>query len=86
MWTFLFQEYNYEAVHDREFLLTFHKYANKNSLDLLKYNQLRDAIAATEYDLQRLRDPLQVHLPIQHVLPHHLSKHDHPKLPPIEKK
>ena len=65
-------------MRDREYLLTVHKLANKQSLDLLKYNRLRDAISQTEYDLQRLRDPLQMNLPIQHVIPSHLSKEPHP--------
>ena len=75
---FSFQEYNFSEVRDREYLLTVHKQANKASLDLLKYNRLRDAISQTEYDLQRLRDPLQMNLPLQHVIPPHLSKEPHP--------
>ncbi len=74
----LLQEYNFAEVRDREYLLTLHKQANKASLDLLKYNRLRDAISQTEYDLQRLRDPLQMNLPVQSVIPSHLSKEPHP--------
>ena len=63
------QEYIFPDVYDRETLLNIHKNAKKTNLDINKYNKLRDAIAQTEYDLQRLRDPLQLQLPIQHLLP-----------------
>ncbi len=62
-----FQEYNYADVRDRQYLLTLHKHAKKVNLDVDRYNQLRDSIAQTEYDLKRLRDPLQLQLPIQHL-------------------
>ena len=60
----LFQEYTFPAIRDREYLLKMHNLANKNEFDVQKYNKLCDAVAQTEYDLQRLRDPLQLHLPI----------------------
>ncbi|KAK6187918.1 hypothetical protein SNE40_005838 [Patella caerulea] len=59
------QEYNFVDVKDRQFLLKFYKAAKKEHLDVDKYNQLKNAIALTELDLQRLRDPLQLHLPIR---------------------
>ncbi|ELT99754.1 hypothetical protein CAPTEDRAFT_226862 [Capitella teleta] len=61
------QEYNYPEVRDREYLLSFHKNANKQKFDVSEYNRLREAITLVEYDLKRLRDPLQVHLPLQHM-------------------
>jgi len=46
-----------------------HRQASKQSLDIIRYNQLREAIAQVEYDVSRLRDPLQLNLPMQHVAP-----------------
>ncbi|RUS68760.1 hypothetical protein EGW08_023478 [Elysia chlorotica] len=59
------QEYVFPDVKDRQFLIKFHKLASKEKLDVEKYNTLKDAIAEAENDLQRLRDPLQLHLPIK---------------------
>ncbi|XP_026537009.1 calcium uniporter protein, mitochondrial isoform X2 [Notechis scutatus] len=61
------QEYVYPDARDRQYLLFFHKGAKKTRFDLEKYNQLKDAIAQAELDLKRLRDPLQVHLPVQQI-------------------
>ncbi|KFO85590.1 hypothetical protein N320_00136, partial [Buceros rhinoceros silvestris] len=61
------QEYVYPDARDRQYLLFFHKGAKKTRFDLEKYNRLKDAIAQAELDLKRLRDPLQVHLPIQQI-------------------
>ncbi|XP_013929667.1 PREDICTED: calcium uniporter protein, mitochondrial [Thamnophis sirtalis] len=61
------QEYVYPDARDRQYLLFFHKGARKTRFDLEKYNQLKDAIAQAELDLKRLRDPLQVHLPVQQI-------------------
>nr|XP_014350357.1 PREDICTED: calcium uniporter protein, mitochondrial [Latimeria chalumnae] len=61
------QEYVYPDARDRQYLLFFHKGAKKIRFDVHKYNQLKDAIAQAELDLKRLRDPLQLHLPIQQV-------------------
>uniref|UniRef100_A0A7M4ETR6 Calcium uniporter protein n=1 Tax=Crocodylus porosus TaxID=8502 RepID=A0A7M4ETR6_CROPO len=61
------QEYVYPDARDRQYLLFFHKGAKKTRFDLEKYNQLKDAIAQAELDLKRLRDPLQIHLPIQQI-------------------
>uniref|UniRef100_A0A8D0TXV5 Calcium uniporter protein n=1 Tax=Sus scrofa TaxID=9823 RepID=A0A8D0TXV5_PIG len=61
------QEYVYPEARDRQYLLFFHKGAKKSRFDLEKYNQLKDAIAQAEMDLKRLRDPLQVHLPLRQI-------------------
>ncbi|XP_064369676.1 calcium uniporter protein, mitochondrial isoform X3 [Dromaius novaehollandiae] len=61
------KEYAYPDARDRQYLLFFHKGAKKTRFDLEKYNQLKDAIAQAELDLKRLRDPLQVHLPIRQI-------------------
>ncbi|XP_036293687.1 calcium uniporter protein, mitochondrial isoform X3 [Pipistrellus kuhlii] len=61
------QEYVYPEARDRQYLLFFHKGAKKSRFDLEKYNKLKDAIAQAEMDLKRLRDPLQVHLPLRQI-------------------
>ncbi|XP_074648570.1 calcium uniporter protein, mitochondrial-like [Tubulanus polymorphus] len=62
------QEYIYPDVRDREYLISFHKKARKANLDVNQYNLLKDKIAQAELDLERLRDPLQLQLPIQQLL------------------
>ncbi|XP_029464986.1 calcium uniporter protein, mitochondrial isoform X1 [Rhinatrema bivittatum] len=61
------QEYIYPDARDRQHLHFFHKGAKKIHFNLEKYNQLKDAMAQAGVDLRRLRDPLQVHLPIQQI-------------------
>ncbi|XP_066549881.1 calcium uniporter protein, mitochondrial isoform X2 [Amia ocellicauda] len=61
------QEYLYPDARDRQYLLFFHKGVKKNRFDVDKYNQLKDAIAEAELDLKRLRDPLQLQLPLQQI-------------------
>ncbi|XP_051507480.1 calcium uniporter protein, mitochondrial [Myxocyprinus asiaticus] len=61
------QEYIYPDARDRQYLLFFHKGAKRTHFDIEKYNKLKDAIAETEVDLKRLRDPLQLNLPIQQI-------------------
>ena len=62
-----FQDYHFPDVRDRQYLLTMHKSAKKINFDVAQYNQLKEAIYQTKYDLERLRDPLQLQLPIQHI-------------------
>ncbi|XP_021947418.1 calcium uniporter protein, mitochondrial [Folsomia candida] len=59
------QEYVLPQVTDRQYLISFHKGAKKVGLDVNKYNQLRDKIHKIETDLNRLRDPLALHLPLR---------------------
>lgn len=59
------QEYIYPDARDRQYLHFFHKGAKKTKFDIEKYNRLKDDIAQAELDLKRLRDPLQLHLPVQ---------------------
>uniref|UniRef100_A0A8B9KC80 Calcium uniporter protein n=1 Tax=Astyanax mexicanus TaxID=7994 RepID=A0A8B9KC80_ASTMX len=61
------QEYIYPDARDRQYLLFFHKGVKRTRFDIEKYNQLKDAIAEAELDLKRLRDPLQLNLPIQQI-------------------
>ncbi|XP_076818825.1 calcium uniporter protein, mitochondrial-like [Clavelina lepadiformis] len=58
------QEYIYPDARDRQFLRFFHRAANKQDFDIERFNKLCNDIAQTEQDLKRLRDPLQLHLPI----------------------
>ncbi|XP_029031233.1 calcium uniporter protein, mitochondrial isoform X2 [Betta splendens] len=59
------QEYIYPDARDRQYLLFFHKGVKRTRFDIEKYNKLKDDIAEVELDLKRLRDPLQLQLPIQ---------------------
>ncbi|OCT71859.1 hypothetical protein XELAEV_180348362mg, partial [Xenopus laevis] len=61
------QEYIYPDARDRQYLQFFHKGAKKTRFDLEEYNRLKNAIAQAELDLKRLRDPLQMQLPIQQI-------------------
>ena len=54
-------------MRDRQYLVRFYKLAHKKRLNVDQYNRLRTAIAQAEDDLRRLRDPLQLHLPIKEI-------------------
>jgi hypothetical protein len=60
-----FQDYILPEVRDRQYLLTFHRNAKKIGMDVQKYNQIRTQVSKIEGDLQRLRDPLALHLPLK---------------------
>ncbi|XP_034407750.1 calcium uniporter protein, mitochondrial isoform X1 [Cyclopterus lumpus] len=62
------QEYVYPDARDRQYLLFFHKGVKRTRFDVEKYNQLKDDIAEVELDLKRLRDPLQLQLPVQQLI------------------
>ncbi|XP_076020715.1 calcium uniporter protein, mitochondrial isoform X2 [Genypterus blacodes] len=59
------QEYLYPDARDRQYLLFLHKGLKRTRFDVEKYNKLKDDIAEVELDLKRLRDPLQLQLPVQ---------------------
>ncbi|KAL0983720.1 hypothetical protein UPYG_G00131800 [Umbra pygmaea] len=59
------QEYIYPDARDRQYLLFFHKGVKRQRFDIHKYNELKDTIAEVELDLKRLRDPLQLQIPVQ---------------------
>jgi hypothetical protein len=50
-------------VKDRQHLISLHKAAKKNGLDLTSYNDIKREIAEIEFDLRRLNDPLYKNLP-----------------------
>jgi hypothetical protein len=53
------QEYLFNDVAKRSWLLSFHKKADKHRWDVNKYNSLKQGIMNTESDLRRLRAPIQ---------------------------
>ena len=61
------REYNYETLNDRQFLISLHKKAKNSKMDVENYNQLKEQIAKAEYDIKRLRDPLQLRVPIREI-------------------
>nr|CAH7749807.1 unnamed protein product [Callosobruchus chinensis] len=54
------EEYVYQNFKDRQQLLTIHKKAKKEGLDLAKYNMLKEEAARIEYLLKKLRHPLKL--------------------------
>ncbi|KAL8601482.1 hypothetical protein ACOMHN_000424 [Nucella lapillus] len=61
------QEYIFPDVRDRQYLIRFYKLAQKKQLNIDQYNRLRQDITQAEEDLRRLRDPLQLHLPLKEI-------------------
>ncbi|XP_019725946.1 calcium uniporter protein, mitochondrial isoform X1 [Hippocampus comes] len=59
------QEYVYPDARDRQYLLFLHKGVKRTRFDIEKYNKLKEDISEVELDLKRLRDPLQLQLPVQ---------------------
>lgn len=59
------QDYNLPEVRDRQFLISFYKFARRQGMDVARYNRLRQEMSQIEEDLRRLRDPLQKHLPMR---------------------
>ncbi|XP_029452453.1 calcium uniporter regulatory subunit MCUb, mitochondrial isoform X2 [Rhinatrema bivittatum] len=61
------QDYVYPDVKDRQFLHYFYRKARKQHFDVDRYNKLKEDLAEAEENLRRLRDPLQLRLPIQQI-------------------
>ncbi|XP_041035811.1 calcium uniporter regulatory subunit MCUb, mitochondrial-like isoform X3 [Carcharodon carcharias] len=61
------QDCVYPDVKDRQFLHYFHRGAKRNSFDIEKYNKIKEELAEVEKNLRRLRNPLQLQLPIEQV-------------------
>ncbi|KAH6920708.1 hypothetical protein HPB50_028303 [Hyalomma asiaticum] len=59
------QDYVLPEVRDRQFLISFYKFARRQGMDVSRYNALRDELTQIEEELLRLRDPLQKHLPVR---------------------
>uniref|UniRef100_A0A0N4Z304 Calcium uniporter protein n=1 Tax=Parastrongyloides trichosuri TaxID=131310 RepID=A0A0N4Z304_PARTI len=65
------QPFEYDTIHGRIFYKHFHKLAKKYNFDYIKYNKLKEQEKKINYDLDRLRDPLNQQLPFQR-----LNKYD----------
>jgi len=53
------QEYMFNDVAKRSWLMSFHKKADKHRWDVDKYNTVKQGIISAESDLRRLRAPIQ---------------------------
>lgn len=53
------QDYSYPDTYEREVVMTIHRLAKKNSFDVPKYNRLQSEKARLEFDLERLRNPIE---------------------------
>ncbi|XP_028302058.1 calcium uniporter protein, mitochondrial-like [Gouania willdenowi] len=63
------QDYVYPDAKDRQFLRYFYKEASKKNFNVTKYNELKDQLAQVEEDLERLRYPTQLQLPLEQIQP-----------------
>ncbi|XP_030046666.1 calcium uniporter regulatory subunit MCUb, mitochondrial isoform X2 [Microcaecilia unicolor] len=61
------QDSVYPDAKDRQFLNYFYRKAGKQHFDVDQYNRIKEDLAETENNLRRLRDPLQLRLPIQQI-------------------
>jgi hypothetical protein len=50
------KEYDYESASDRIFLRHFHKNAMRNSMDVQRYNQIKDAMFSLQNDLKKIQE------------------------------
>ncbi|XP_056420500.1 calcium uniporter regulatory subunit MCUb, mitochondrial [Hyla sarda] len=58
-------DYVYPEISDRQFLHFFYRKAKVRSFDIEKYNRLKYEFAEIEESLRRLRNPIQLKLPIE---------------------
>ncbi|XP_053112392.1 calcium uniporter regulatory subunit MCUb, mitochondrial isoform X2 [Hemicordylus capensis] len=61
------QDYVYPDARDRQFLHYFHRKAKTQSFSVDQYNKLKEDLAEVEESLKRLRNPLQLRLPVQEI-------------------
>lgn len=71
------QEYVFPEVKDRLWLKKFYKGAKTSRLDIHRYNDLKNQIAETKLDIERLRDPLQLQLPVSQITKEQLFLKQH---------
>ncbi|XP_060102918.1 calcium uniporter regulatory subunit MCUb, mitochondrial [Heteronotia binoei] len=61
------QDYIYPDARDRQFLQFFHRKSKRQNFNVDQYNKLKDDLAKVEESLKRLKNPLQLRLPIQEI-------------------
>ncbi|XP_039194295.1 calcium uniporter regulatory subunit MCUb, mitochondrial isoform X2 [Crotalus tigris] len=61
------QDYIYPDARDRQFLHYFHRKAKSQNFNMILYNKLKEDLAEVEESLKRLRNPLQLRLPVQEI-------------------
>lgn len=61
------QDYVYPDARDRQFLHYFHRKSKRQNFNVDQYNKLKDDLAKVEESLKRLKNPLQLRLPIQEI-------------------
>uniref|UniRef100_A0A8D2KZY7 Calcium uniporter protein n=1 Tax=Varanus komodoensis TaxID=61221 RepID=A0A8D2KZY7_VARKO len=61
------QDYIYPEAQDRQFLHYFYRKSKSQSFNVDQYNKLKEELAEVEDALKRLKNPLQLHLPIQEI-------------------
>ncbi|XP_061441393.1 calcium uniporter regulatory subunit MCUb, mitochondrial isoform X2 [Rhineura floridana] len=61
------QDYVYPDARNRQFLHYFHRKSKTQNFNVDQYNKLKDDLAEVEESLKRLRNPLQLRLPIQEI-------------------
>ncbi|XP_015200655.1 calcium uniporter regulatory subunit MCUb, mitochondrial [Lepisosteus oculatus] len=63
------QDYVYPDMKDRQFLHDLYKVSKRQRFDVQKYNKLKEELALVEEDLRRLRNSIQLQLPIEQIKP-----------------
>ncbi|NWI12932.1 MCUB protein, partial [Crypturellus soui] len=61
------QDYIYPHAKDRQFLHYFYRQSKSQRFNVQQYNKLKEDLAEAEESLRRLRQPLQLRLPIQQI-------------------
>ncbi|XP_064366657.1 calcium uniporter regulatory subunit MCUb, mitochondrial isoform X1 [Dromaius novaehollandiae] len=61
------QDYIYPDAKDRQFLHYFYRKSKSHHFNVQQYNKLKEDLAEAEESLRRLRQPLQLRLPIQQI-------------------
>lgn len=61
------QDYLYSDARDRQFLHYFYRKCKKQHFNVERYNKLKEDIAEAEESLRRLRQTLQLKLPVQEI-------------------
>ncbi|XP_077156746.1 calcium uniporter regulatory subunit MCUb, mitochondrial [Paroedura picta] len=61
------QDYIYPDAQDRQFLHFFHRKSKSQNFNVAQYNKLKDDLAKVEESLKRLKNPLQLRLPVPEI-------------------